>query len=131
MNHISYDPRCVVERHDDAYTARFVEPDEGESAPFLLVLPFSERGKEELRWYLEDYPQFVGTGDRVLAAEIEERISQGGRALYGVLFKNDVGARLYQRLMGAARAGQSAILTLSTDLPEGPPPALGNDVRPG
>ncbi len=113
-----YRIRLVVHRANDSFEARWIEPEGQESESFPLSLPLDARAKEDLRWYLEKYVGFVGAGDRVLAAELEQKIEDWGRQLYEALFEHAEGARVHMRLMDAARAHRPAILTLGTDEPD-------------
>ncbi len=99
----TYQVRLVVHSQDDRYHARWIEPDGQESNTFPLHLPLDEDDQSDLRWYLEQYANFVGAGDRVRAAELEERINAWGRALFDALFDSAEGARVHTRLMDAAR----------------------------
>ncbi len=110
--------RLVVHRRGDAYTARFIEPDGQETEPVPLTLPLDEDARDDLSWYLDDYADFVGVGDRVRAAKLEQQIDDWGRDLYEALFENPEGARVHMRLMDAARAGRPASLTVGTNEPE-------------
>jgi hypothetical protein len=107
--------RLLVQRTNDAFEARWIEPEGQESDSFPLSLPLGQRDKEDLRWYLEKYAGFVGAGDRVLAAELEQKIDAWGRDLYRALFEHPEGARVHLRLMEAARTHRPAILTLGSD----------------
>ncbi len=110
-----YRVRLVVQRTDDAFKARWIEAEGQDSESFPLSLPLDDGAKEDLRWYLEDYAGFVGAGDRVRAAKLEQRIEDWGRQLGAALFEHAEGARVHQRLMDAARARRPAVLTLGTD----------------
>ncbi|MCP3997895.1 MAG: hypothetical protein GY722_22970, partial [bacterium] len=113
-----YRVRLVVRRTDDSFEASWIEPEGQESETFPLSLPLDARAKRDLRWYLEKYVGFVGAGDRVLAAELEQKIEDWGRELFAALFEHAEGARVHLRLMDAARAHRPAILTLGTDEPD-------------
>ncbi len=64
----TYHVRLTVHLQDGAYKARWIEPEGQESKTFPLDLPLDEEDKSDLRWYLEQYANFVGAGDRVRAA---------------------------------------------------------------
>ncbi len=74
-----YRIRLVVQRTKGSFEARWLETDGQESESFPLSLPLDNRAKDDLRWYLEKYVGFVGAGDRVLAAELEQKIEDWGR----------------------------------------------------
>ncbi len=114
----TYHVRLTVHAHDDAYKARWIEPDGQESRTFPLDLPLDDNDQSDLRWYLEEYANFVGAGDRVRAAKLEQRMEGWGRALFDALFENAEGARVHMRLMDAAGAGRPASLTVGTIEPE-------------
>ena len=90
-----YRIRLIVQRRDDDFEARWIEPEGQESESFPLSLPLDDSAKEDLRWYLEKYVGFVGAGDRVLAAELEQKIEDWGRELYHALFEHAEGARVH------------------------------------
>ena len=50
-----YRIRLVVQRTNDVFEARWIEPEGQESDSFPLSLPLDDSAKEDLRWYLEDY----------------------------------------------------------------------------
>ncbi len=90
----TYHVRLVVHSENDRYQARWIEPDGQGSNTFPLHLLLDEDAQSDLRWYLEQYANFVGAGDRVRAAELEERIGGWGRALFDALFDSAEGARV-------------------------------------
>ncbi len=49
-----YRLRLVVQRIDDSFDARWIEPGGQESESFPLSLPLDQRAKDDLRWYLEE-----------------------------------------------------------------------------
>ncbi len=117
-NEQPYRLRLAVHPQGQAYSARFIEPEGQESEPFVLTLPLDERAKKDLRWYLEDYADFVGAGDRVRATKLEQQVDAWGHALFDALFNNPEGLRVHMRLMDATKAGRPAVLTIGTDDPE-------------
>nr|VFJ67723.1 MAG: CHAT domain-containing protein [Candidatus Kentron sp. FM]VFJ68596.1 MAG: CHAT domain-containing protein [Candidatus Kentron sp. FM]VFK17665.1 MAG: CHAT domain-containing protein [Candidatus Kentron sp. FM] len=99
-----------------SYRAQWRDGESRLGAPFAFTPPFQKKQLEELRWYLEEYIQFPGAGDRVRAAKLEQNLDQWGRALFHAAFAGDKGAQVYGRLMDGARDKGTATLTIaSTD----------------
>ncbi len=70
-----YTLRLVINREDDLYTGRWIETDGQESGESAVTPPLAENDMAELRWYLETFCQFPGTGDHTRAAGIQARLN--------------------------------------------------------
>ena len=91
--------RLVINRQDNAYTARWVESDGQEGNPFTLVLPLTAADTSDLRWYLETYYQFPGAGDVARAQGIEHKMEGWGRAMFDAVFGTPESREVYRNLM--------------------------------
>lgn len=54
--------------------------------PFALVPPLAAADLAELRWYLEEFMQFPGVGDRQRAEAIVLKLHGWGQALFAAAF---------------------------------------------
>ncbi|MBU0908772.1 MAG: CHAT domain-containing protein [Proteobacteria bacterium] len=54
--------------------------------------PVTSQDREDLRWYLEDYLQYIADPAPKIAARIEDRIAQLGVELFKALFQSEDGA---------------------------------------
>ncbi|MCG8457189.1 MAG: CHAT domain-containing protein, partial [Holophagales bacterium] len=96
------------------FEARWMEWDGQVSEPQLLTPPLSQDDTNDLRWYLEEFPTFVGAGTRARARNVESRLEGWGRSLFETLFGTAAGRDVYRNMMGAARDGRPVFLTLGT-----------------
>jgi tetratricopeptide (TPR) repeat protein len=126
-----YQTRLVVNRQGDHLEASWIDGSGQQSRTFPLTLPLSPEDMQELRWYLEVYPQFPGTGDRARARGIAKKIEEWGRALFNALFDSREGDTVYRNLLEAARRRQPCLLTLGSTDPDvlGQPWELMRDDR--
>jgi tetratricopeptide (TPR) repeat protein len=112
-----YQARLIIRRNGDNLSASWLDGEGQESLPFPLALPLNRDDARDLRWYLEEFVQFHGTGDLARARPIEARLDAWGKATFEALFGNREGAGVYHRLMEAARKQQPCLLTLGTTDP--------------
>jgi hypothetical protein len=63
-----------------------------------------EREAEQVRWYLEDYPEFPADPAPVLAADAEARLARTGAELFGDVFAGPDAAVIWG--LAQARLGQ-------------------------
>ncbi|HEX3128605.1 MAG TPA: hypothetical protein VH394_14835, partial [Thermoanaerobaculia bacterium] len=110
-----YPVRLVVNRQDGGYRARWIEEGGQESEPFNLDLPLTVADAANLRWYLEDYYDFVGAGTRVRAQGVEAKIDTWGRQLFEACFGTAEGTHVYRNLLEASKDGRPVLLTLGSD----------------
>jgi hypothetical protein len=106
--------RLIINRKDDAYTARWVESGGQESDAFPLVPPLTAADTSDLHWYLETYLQFPGAGDHVRAQAIEGKMENWGRAMFDAVFGTAEGREVYRNLMDA----EPRLLTLGATDPD-------------
>ena len=114
MNEI-YTLRLIVNKSDDAYSARWVETHGQASDSFPLVLPLTNEDMEELRWYLEIYMQLPGAGDRKRAEGVETRMEAWGRDLFNAIFGTADGTNFYRNLMDREKDGDRCLLTFGAE----------------
>jgi tetratricopeptide (TPR) repeat protein len=110
-----YEARLVIRRQDAQHVNASWIVSGQESQPFPLNLPLSTDNLKDVRWYLEDYMNFTGHGDRLKARQIETKMQEWGRQLFNALFADRDGIALSLDLMAAVRNGQRGLLTLGTD----------------
>jgi hypothetical protein len=67
-----------------------------QSASVEVQCDFSDRDREDMRWYLETYPQYPIDPNPEIAARVEKRMEEVGRSLFNQLFD----AANTQRLWG-------------------------------
>jgi hypothetical protein len=114
-----YEIRLIIEPTGDAYKARWIEPDMQESESFDLALPLQPDHIAELRWYLETYVEFPGTGDRTRAAKVEDQLKTWGRRLFDTVFGASEGNQVYNNLIQAVRKDKRhALITLGSTDPQ-------------
>jgi len=106
--------RLIINRQDDAYTARWVESGGQESDAFPLVPPLTAADTSDLRWYLETYYQFTGPGDIVRAQGIERKMEGWGRAMFDAVFGPGEAREVYRNLMDA----EPRLLTIGATDPD-------------
>jgi len=113
----TYEIRLVIQPEGEAYRARWTQSDGQESEPFSLVLPLTAANMLDVRWYLEEYCQFAGAGDRQRAQGIESKLTEWGGNLYNAVFGTPEGTHIYRNLIDAAADGrENCLLTFgSTD----------------
>lgn len=111
----AYRVRLVVKRQGADYEARWVEEGGQESEPFDLKLPLTIADAANLRWYLEDYYDFVGAGTRVRAQGIEAEIDTWGRQLFDACFGTAEGTNVYRNLLEAVKDRRQVLLTLGSN----------------
>jgi tetratricopeptide (TPR) repeat protein len=110
-----YEIRLIVTRHADRLEASWLDAGQ-QSRPFPLTLPLTPADMDELRWYLEVYPQYTGAGDRARARGLEKQIAVWGRRLFDAVFGDRDAATVYANLLRAAEQRRPCLLTLgSTD----------------
>ncbi len=119
MAHQTHELRLIINKHDDNqdYTARWIDPDGLESPSFSLVRPLTLANLADLRWYLEEYFQFPGAGDRARAAGVEEKLAAWGEALFDAVFRKGSGAEIYQGLARANQDGRGCVVKIVTEDP--------------
>jgi tetratricopeptide (TPR) repeat protein len=113
-----YEIRLVISRDSNGFTARWIVPNGQASNPFTLNLPLRTKDAAELRWYLEEYCQFPGTGDRVRARDLEKQLNTWGRKLFDSIFDNSEGAYVYSSLAEAAKNHRTCLLTIGATDPD-------------
>nr|VFK40960.1 MAG: Tetratricopeptide repeat-containing protein [Candidatus Kentron sp. SD]VFK46715.1 MAG: Tetratricopeptide repeat-containing protein [Candidatus Kentron sp. SD]VFK80456.1 MAG: Tetratricopeptide repeat-containing protein [Candidatus Kentron sp. SD] len=89
-------------------------PEGRQSDPFDFTPPLQKKHLEELRWYLEEFIQFPGAGDRVRAGKLEKNLMEWGRMLFHAAFAGSAGKRIADSLMDSARGGGSTTLTIAS-----------------
>ncbi|MGA2074532.1 MAG: tetratricopeptide repeat protein [Terriglobia bacterium] len=81
---------------NDRYRVEIAFEDEGSprrTAVSHFAFAVSEKDREDLRWYLEDYLQYPLDPAPKIAARIEARIAEIGRDLFGRIFQSNDDAR--------------------------------------
>jgi hypothetical protein len=131
MPQTPYQIRLVVNRQGDRLEASWIDGNGQQSRTFPLTLPLSPDDIQDLRWYLEVYPQYTGHGDRARARGIEKKIEEWGRRLFDAVFDSREGDTVYRNLLDAARRRQPCLLTLGSTDPDvlGQPWELMRDGR--
>lgn len=110
----TYEIRLVINRSAEGYTATLTDSGGQATDPFPLILPLGPAETGELRWYLEEFYDFVGAGDLVKAHRIEGKLKEWGRALFKALFGAEQGQEVYRNLMDAVEGGQAGLITLGS-----------------
>nr|VFK25050.1 MAG: hypothetical protein BECKMB1821G_GA0114241_101113 [Candidatus Kentron sp. MB]VFK29783.1 MAG: hypothetical protein BECKMB1821I_GA0114274_10122 [Candidatus Kentron sp. MB]VFK74944.1 MAG: hypothetical protein BECKMB1821H_GA0114242_10132 [Candidatus Kentron sp. MB] len=119
---MSKDYRFIIDpikNEKGIYQAKCVDPNGRRSAPFDFTPPHGKKQLDELRWYLEEFIQFPGAGDRVRARKLEKNLIEWGRMLFDAVFPGQEGKQIYRNLTEDARNAQNggALFTLvSTDV---------------
>ncbi|VAW38390.1 hypothetical protein MNBD_CHLOROFLEXI01-3303 [hydrothermal vent metagenome] len=103
--------RLIINRQEDSYSAKWIEEGGQESETFPLRLPLGGEAMAEMRWYLEEFMQFPGTGDRVKAQATERRLKAWGEALFEAIFGTAEGNQVYNNFM---RDPEPRLLTIGT-----------------
>lgn len=116
----THEIRLVLTPDEDtsSYTAQWTDSDGQQSEPFRLVPPLTVANMSDLRWYLERYYQFPGTGDRARAEKIERNLEQWGRELYKAIFDTSQGTHVYRNLMDSAGQDRNCLLTFGAEDPK-------------
>ncbi len=84
------------------------------SSPHPFKSPMPLHAREELRWYLDDYPaQQALRVDLERAAAVEARLPEWGREIFGAAFATPAAAGLYRAFLGASPRG--AVVVESRD----------------
>lgn len=115
MNGDVYSIRLLVERQEKGYRASWLDSFHPGSRPFDLELPLGREDTEELRWYLEKFHEFVGTGTEARARDVARRIEDWGRQLFEACFPGVEGTHVYRNLTDALRAKNQVLLTLGSE----------------
>ena len=98
-------------------------------ATSAFSLEITPQDREDLRWYLEDYLEYPIDPAPKIAAQVEQRLVELGRDLFGQVFQVREATRLWDR----AEPGQTSARRTGVHLGIiGPPCADGaNRPKPG
>ncbi len=115
MSERPYEIRLNVQaQKDGGYSASWIESGGQQSETFALALPLTDKDREQIFWYLEDYIHFAGVGDLVTAQQVERRLEELGSQLDKALFGTAETRQVYNNLMGATRADNPGLLTIGS-----------------